>query len=391
MDIKNRVAIIGAGCTKFGENYEMTYEDMVIDATYEAYEDAGVEPQDIQAAWIGTSRYELIGQRGAATSISQPLGLFEIPITRVSNYCCTGMEAVRNAALGILSGLYDVVLAVGAEKMREVGSRESLISGAHNAGHPFLKKGYTGPGLFSLLANRYFHTYGITREHLARVAVKNHHNGSLNPKAHFQMEVDVDRVLNAPLVSYPLGRLDCCPTTDGASAVILTRSELAKNFRDDPILIQGIGLNVGSEMNVFDGEFDFLGFRPTQKAAEEAYQQAGIRNPRKDIDVAEIHDCFTITEIIDYEDLGFCERGQGGDLIIDGVTSLEGDLPVNTGGGLKSYGHPIGATGVRMIHDIYKQLQGKSGFRQVKNAKTGLAHTLGGPGAIGCVFILGKQ
>jgi acetyl-CoA C-acetyltransferase len=391
MSIKDRVAIVGAGCTKFGENYTMTYEDMVIDAVYEAYEDAGVEPKDIQAAWIGTSRYELIGQRGAATSISQPLGLFEIPITRVSNYCCTGMESVRMAAISILSGLYDIVLAVGAEKMREVGSRESLIHGAHNAGHPFLKKGYTGPGLFALVGNRYFHTYGITREHLAMVAIKNHHNGSLNPKAHFQMEVDMDRVLGAPLVAYPLGRLDCCPTTDGASAVILTRSELARRFREDPIFIKGMGLNVGSEMNVFDREFDFLGFRPTRLAAQEAYRQAGIKVPRKEIDVAEIHDCFTITEIVDYEDLGFCGRGEGGNLIMEGLTTLEGDLPVNTSGGLKSYGHPIGATGVRMIHDIYKQLQGKAGPRQIKNAEIGLAHTLGGPGAIGCVFILGNR
>jgi acetyl-CoA C-acetyltransferase len=391
MSIKDRVAIVGAGCTKFGENYDMTYEDMVIDAVYEAYEDAGVDPKDIQAAWIGTSRYELIGQRGAATSISQPLGLFEIPITRVSNYCCTGMEAVRNAAISVLSGLYDVVLAVGAEKMREVGSRESLIHGAHNAGHPFLKKGYTGPGLFALLANRYFHRFGITKEHLALVAIKNHHNGALNPKAHFRMEVDMDRVLSAPMVAYPLGRLDCCPTTDGASAVILTRANLTKSFRHDPILIKGMSLNVGSEMNVFDQEFDFLGFKPTQKAAHEAYRQADITDPRKEIDVAEIHDCFTITEIVDYEDLGFCERGEGGRLIMDGVTTLQGDLPVNTSGGLKSCGHPIGATGVRMIYDVYKQLQGKAGARQVKNARIGLAHTLGGPGAIGCVFVLGRQ
>ncbi len=391
MSIKDRVAIVGAGCTKFGENYEMTYEDMVVDAVYEDYEDAGIEPSAIQAAWVGTSRYELIGQRGAATSIADPLRLFHIPITRVSNYCCTGMDAVRNAAMGVLSGLYDIVLAVGAEKMREVGSRESLIEGAHNAGHPFIRKGYTGPGLFALLANRYFHHYGITREHLAKVAVKNHYNGSLNPKAHFRMPVTEETVLKAPMVAYPLGRLDCCPTTDGAAAVILTRADMAGLFRDDPVLIKGMALNVQSERNMFDQSFDFLGFPPTQIAAREVYKQAGIADPRKEIDVAEIHDCFTITEIIDYEDLGFCQRGEGGQLIWEGITSLEGELPVNTSGGLKSCGHPIGATGVRMIYDIYKQLQGKAGPRQVKGAELGLAHTLGGPGAIACVFVLGGK
>jgi acetyl-CoA C-acetyltransferase len=302
------------------------------------------------------------------------------------------MEAIRNAAFSIASGEYKMVLAVGVEKMREVTSRGSLVARHILETHPVIAKGRTAPGVFAPIATRYFYEYGYSKETLAKVAVKNHYNGSLNPKAHFQTPVTEETVLKAPLVVDPLGLFDCCPTTDGAAAAILTTPEIAKDLKKDYILIKGIGLAVtdGYFSMPFQEDNDFLGFRSTREAAAMAYRQAGVKDPRKEIDVAEVHDCFTITELVNYEDLGFCGRGEGGKLIVEGVTTLNGELPVNTSGGLKSCGHPVGATGVRMVADIINQMRGRSGKRQVKRADIGLAHTLGGPGAIACVFILGK-
>jgi acetyl-CoA C-acetyltransferase len=223
------------------------------------------------------------------------------------------------------------------------------------------------------------------------VAVKNHHNGAMNPKAHFQSEVDVDTVLGAPLISSPLGLYDCCPTTDGAAAAVICRADLAKNFRDDYVLVKGLGLAVTSGAPYFKPGFEYDGFPATTLAAKQAYEQAGIKDPLEEIDVAETHDCFTITEILNYEDLLFCEKGKGGRFIEEGHSAIGGKLPVNPSGGLKSSGHPIGGTGIRMIYEITRQLQHRVGDRQVKNAQTGLAHNLGGPGAVGCVTILGNR
>jgi acetyl-CoA C-acetyltransferase len=257
-------------------------------------------------------------------------------------------------------------------------------------GHPLIGKGRTAPSFFASCAHRYFHEYGIDRKTLAKVAVKNHHNGTLNPKAHLQREITIDEVLKAPWVAEPLGVFDSTANSDGASAAIVTRADLAKNFRSDYMLVKGIGLSVGTERNIFDPEFDFLGFKPTQRAAQMAYQQAGIKSSREEIQIAEVHDCFTITEIINYEDLGFANRGEGWKLIEEGMTTLEGRLPVNTDGGLKAFGHPLGASGLRMVYEVVKQLQEKAEKRQVKNARLGLAHTLGGPGALAAVVVLGR-
>lgn len=388
-NLTNKVAVIGVGCTKFGENFEMSWSDMAIDAAYEAFGDAGVEPGNIEAVWLGGYRPWYGAERNAGTPIATSLGMINLPITYVSNICATGMDAFRNAWLAVASGMYDVVLAIGVEKMRDLGSR--ILSLTNRAeGHPFIGKGRTAPAFFAMNAQRYFHKYGIDKQILAKVAVKNHHNGTLNPKAHFQREVSMKQVLQAPMVADPLGVLDCCPTTDGAAAAVLVRADLSSKFRNDPILVKGVGLAVGSELNVFDPDFEFLGFMPTQMAAQSAYKQAGVTDPFKQIDIAEVHDCFTITEILNYEDLLFCKRGEGWKLIDNGVTNIEGELPVNTDGGLKSFGHPIGASGPRMIYEVVKQLQGKAGPRQVKNPRLGLAHTLGGTGAIGCVVILGN-
>jgi len=395
MSISNEIAIIGVGTTKFGDNFNHSYYDMIVDATYEAYGDAGVGAEEIEAAWLGTCfAYEYTIEGHAGASLADPLCLYPIPVTRVSNYCATGIDAFRNACFAVAAGDYRMALVVGVEKMRDVPPRGSLVSMHVEKGHPVLAKGRTPPGMFALAANRYAAQYGgDVKEAMAEVAVKNHFNGSLNPKAHFKGVVTKETVMNAPLVAKPLGLFDCCPTTDGAAAVIITDVKTAKALGRDYVVVKGIGLSVttGYWSSQFDQEWDFTGFKCTQEAAAMAYKQAGIKDPSKEIDVAEIHDCFTITEIINYEDLGFCKRGEGRKFIIEGDSGLKGKLPVNPSGGLKSCGHPIGATGVRMIAEITDQLRERCGERQINNARIGLAHNLGGPMAVAAVAILGRS
>jgi acetyl-CoA C-acetyltransferase len=380
--MKNKVAVVGIGCTKFGERYESTYEDLICDAAFAAYEDAGVEPDEIQAAYLGSY---LPGPGGgkAAVSLADALKLYGRPITRVENYCATGTDAFRNGCLAIAAGVYDVVLVLGAEKLKDRGGR-----GLPRLGHPLLARGNTAPGLFALAANRYMHTFGMGRETLAKVAVKNHANGAKNEKAHLRSEITIEQVLKAPIIASPFGLFDCCPTTDGAAAAILCRADLVSRFKKKPtVLVKGAALAVETGRPYFDPTFDYLGFRSTQKASQAAYAMAGITP--SDVDFAEVHDCFTWTEISNTEDLGFCKKGCGGKLVDEGRTAIGGDIPINPSGGLKSFGHPIGASGVRMIYECVTQLRGDAGARQVKNAEIGLAHNVGGPGAVACVVVLG--
>ncbi len=393
MSIRDKVAVIGVGTTKFGDNFTQGYSDMIVEASYEAFEDAKVSPSQIQAAWLGTCFPDSGGYQGnAGASLADALSLYKVPISRVANYCATGTDAFRNACFAVASGVYDIVLVVGAEKMRDVTPRESLVGQIAETGHPVHGKGVTAPGLFALFATRYFDLFGIGRETLGKVAIKNHHHGSLNPKAHFQKEITLEQYLKAPMVADPLGLYDCCPQTDGAAAAVICRADLASTFSNEPILVKGLGLAnpVGDEL-AFDPESDFISFRATKEAAQQAYDQAGIKDPFKEIDVAEVHDCFTITELVTYEDLGFCRKGEGPQFIEEGVPSLDGELPVNTSGGLKSCGHPIGASGLRMIGEITNQLRGRAGRRQVKDAQRGLVHNLGGLGAVTTVIVLASS
>ncbi len=393
MGLGGTVAIIGTGTIKFGENFHQSLTDMVYEAVTLALEDAKVDRTQLQAAWFGCYEPMLYGFEGnSGCFVADPLNLFPIPVTRVAAYCATGIEAVRNAALAVASGEYDLVLAVGAEKMREVPSRGSLVAQAVTRGHPVLSKGRTAPGMFALVATRYMREYGAGEDALAAVALKNHFHGSLNPKAHFQKEITLEQYQRAPKVAEPLGLFDCCPTTDGAAACILTRAELAPKFTDRYVILRGIAYAVtaGYWNTQFDQSWSFTSFRSTREAAQAAYKMAGVSNPAREIDVAEVHDCFTITEIVNYEDLGFAKPGEGWKFAPGGVTKLGGDLPVNTSGGLKSCGHPIGASGVRMINNIVDQLLGRAGKMQVKNPKMGLAHNLGGPGAVAAVAVLSQ-
>ena len=377
MDLKNRVAVIGVGCTRFGELYESSAERLICEAAFEAFADAGVDAKQIEAAWVGTVMSQLSGD-----ALGDPLHLHDIPITRVQNYCASGMDAFRGAAMAVAGGMCDIALALGFEKMRD--------GGYHRPGriHPVIDYGERAPHIFALAANRYFKKYGASKATLAKVAVKNHHHGTKSPKAHLRMEIDEAMVLKAPMIYSPLGLFDCCPTTDGAAAVIVCRADLAKSFRPDPIWVKGVGLAVVSGQPYYKPSFDYTAFPATQAAAASAYAQAGVT--AADIDFAEVHDCFTITEVINYEDLGFCGRGEGGRFVEEGHASIGGSLPVNPSGGLKSFGHPVGATGVRMLYELTQQLRHQAGDRQVAGAEIGLAHNLGGPAAVSCVSILGN-
>ncbi|MFA4917405.1 MAG: acetyl-CoA acetyltransferase [Syntrophales bacterium] len=388
--IRDRVAVIGMGCCKFGENWDKGAEDMIIDAAYEAYEDAGIGPKDIQAAWVGTTTSHWVGSGGIL--LAEPLKLHQIPVTRVENYCATGHEAFRNACFAVAAGMYDIVLALGFEKLKDCGFPGLGIG---RGLHPVLEVRRTAPSSFAFIASRYFHQYGLSYEEgkraLGMIAVKNHHNGSMHPKAHFQKEITLEQVLNAPIIAKPLGLFDCCGNSDGAAAAIICTEEIAKKFRADPIYVKGIGLAQNSIAPHNEPGFDWTSFASTKNASGQAYEQAGIKNPREEVNLAVVHDCFTITEMIIYEDLGFSPKGKARDDIEAGTFTLEGKLPVNTDGGLKCFGHPIGASGLRMTYEIYKQLQGKGGKRQVKNATRGLAHTLGGHPSISCAVILGNE
>ncbi len=379
--IKDKVAIVGMGCTKFGENWDQSIDDLVVEAAYKAFEDAGIGPEQVQAAWLGTV-YGL-----SAWTLANPLQLGNIPITRVENQCTTGTDALRNAIFAVACGMYEVVLVLGVEKLKDTGlsglPQSEMFPNFHMIGSRF-----SAPGGFALPAARYFAKYGATREHLAKIAVKNHHNGTFSPKAHFQREITMEQVLKAPMVSWPLGLFDCCPTTDGATAAVITRSDLANNFRDDYILVRAISLSVDAGFTPLRPAFDYLNWPATESAAQDAYRQAGITDPFREIHLAEVHDCFTLTELLNYEDLGFCPRGEAKDYVDNNTFALDGELPVNPSGGLKSFGHPVGATGLRMIYECYLQLRNKAGKRQVKGAEVALTHNVGGPPQISSVCIV---
>ncbi|RLA96189.1 MAG: acetyl-CoA acetyltransferase [Deltaproteobacteria bacterium] len=377
--IKDKVAIIGMGTTQFGELWDKSVDDLIIDAVTEALEDAGVETKDIQAAWLGTFDSGYTGQ-----VLSSPLQLQYIPVTRVENACATGIEAIRNASFALMAKAYDLVLVVGVEKMKDVGF--GGLYGAPGVFHPVYGVQASAVGRYALAATRYFERYGIKPEDgkrlLAMISSKSHYNGARNPKAHLRREVSVDEVMNAPIIAWPLGLLDCCGVTDGASAAVLCRAEDAKDYKksDEYITIKGMGVAVGPGWGKERSDYDYTHWPETEVAAKMAYAQAGIKDPRKELDLAEVHDCFSIAELIAIESLGFCEHGKAKEDIEAGSFTLEGDLPVNPSGGLKSFGHPIGASGCREISELYNQMLGRADLpeRQLKNPKLGLVHNQGG-------------
>jgi acetyl-CoA C-acetyltransferase len=381
--IKDRVAVVGMGCSQFGENWSKGPEDMMIDSCYEAFEDAKIEPKDIQAAWFASLISGFTGSR-----LANAIKLEYVPITRVENFCCGGLDAFRNACYAVAAGIYDTVLACGVEKLKDhKGGFGAFITDPFDTS----KVSFDLPpvNLFAHFATRYFYKYGISYEDgkrmLAKIAVKNHHNGTLAPKAHLRREITIDQVLKAPMISWPLGLFDCCGLSDGSAAAIITTPEIAKTMRDDYVLVKGMSIANGAgqgllrgDNTLLGGDIDAIHFPETYYAAQAAYKEAGIKDPRKEITHAELHDCFTSTEFLTYEDMGFSPYGSGREDVESGRFALEGEQPVNTDGGLKCFGHPLSASGLRMMYELYKQLQGKAGPRQIKEPKLGAAHNLGG-------------
>ncbi|MFC2002520.1 acetyl-CoA acetyltransferase [Chloroflexota bacterium] len=382
--IKDRVAIVGMGCCKFGENWDQGAEDMTVESCYEAFEDAGLEPKDIQAAW---QALWYSGETGSM--LSRWLKLEYIPITRVENYCASGLDAFRNACYAVASGQYEIVLACGTEKLMDhIGGFGMVAPSSYDPpGVDFDLPPFNG---FAHYATRYMAYYGLSFERmkriLAKIEVKNHHNGMLSPKSHLKREITEEDVINAPIIAWPFGLYDCCGMSDGSAAAIVTTPEIAKSLRSDYILIKGLAIANGAGQlfhrrdNILLGAGDKveMNFPETFYAAKAAYEQAGIKNPRNEITHCELHDCFSSTELLTYEDLGFSPMGGAPEDVEAGRFNLDGEQPVNTDGGLKSYGHPVSASGIRMLYELYKQLQGKAGPRQIKNPKLGLAHNLGG-------------
>ncbi|KJE20918.1 acetyl-CoA acetyltransferase [Frankia torreyi] len=382
-----RVAVVGAGMTAFGEHFGLGIKELLPMAVSEmaAHVDKGLNRDDIQAAWFG----ELTTSDGFPTGIlADTCGLLDIPVTRVENACATGNDAVRNATYAVASGAFDVVLVVGADKVRESSARSTFWEWAGLTrdmawDYPL---GLVAPANFALHVARYLHESPATKEHLAMVAVKNHKHALPNPKAQLRYEITVEQALNAPVVVAPFNLYDCTPQSDGAAALLLVSEDVVERYTDRPVWVRGVGLGLDRVMH--QHKKDMTTFPPTVKASKAAYAMAGI-GP-EDIDVAEVHDCFTGVELISYEDLGFAEKFGAYKLIENGVTSIGGAKPVNPSGGLKAKGHPPGATGVAQCVELFEQLRGEAA-NQVDGARTALAHNIGGPTAVSAVTILSSQ
>jgi acetyl-CoA C-acetyltransferase len=380
------VAVVGAGMIDFGELFEQSIDDMLEQAYLNCLDDVdhGIDPGDIDAAWFGT--IDIANNASSGLGLSHPTGLFETPVTRVENACATGSTAFRSAVEAVRAGSADVALVAGAEKMRD--SAAGLIEGAALE-QVWRGRGVTMPAFFGLRATRHMEEFGTTREQIAEVSVKNHENGAKYPHAHYRFTCDVEDVVESPQVTYPLNLYDCCPVTDGAAATLVVSEDVVDEYTDDPVWVGGSGLSVDSFERGKDASL--VGFPATEQAAAEAYEQAGIGPD--DVDVAEVHDCFTITELVTYEDLGFCEKGEGGAFVQSGEPRLDGETPVNPSGGLLAKGHPIGATGVAQVNEIYEQLRGEAGAVQAENDPTyGLQHNIGigrnATGSVSCVNVL---
>lgn len=379
------VAIIGIGMIKWGELWEKSLRDMCVEAALNCLNDAGADRVD--AITIGTMSSGLFtGQEHLASMIPDYLGMKNVPAVRVESACASGGLAVRTAFMEVASGMSDYVLAIGVEKMTDVSGGEATYALATAADQEYEGfHGVTFPGLYAMLARAHSERYGTTREQLAQVAVKNHHNGSMNPHAQFPFKVTQEQVINSVMVADPLTLLDCSPITDGAAAVLLAPADEVRKLNKHPLtVISGIGQ--ATDTIALAQRADLLKLNAIQTATQRALKMAG--KTIRDIDFAEVHDCFTIAEIMVMEAMGIVEPGQGGPASLDGLTALDGKFPINPSGGLKSKGHPVGATGVAQICEVVNQLRGEAGDRQIKNARVGLAQNMGGSGGSSVVHIL---
>lgn len=382
--IKDKVAVIGMGCTRFGERWDVGAEELMVEAFEECRADAGIAKQDIGAAWLGTC-FEEISVGKSALPLAISLRLPFIPVTRVENFCATGTEAFRGAVYAVASGAYDICLAMGVEKLKDTGYGGLPSFTGSNAGSLNWQwfPNMTAPGCFAQLASAYAAKYGIVdrdlKRAMAHVSAKSHANGVLNPKAHLRKAVTAEQVMAAPIIAHPLGLFDCCGVSDGAAcAIVATPAKARELGKKDWVTVKALelALSNGSEMGYddWDGEH----FVTTRKASARAYREAGIVHPRKEISMMEVHDCFSITELVTMEDLHISAPGRAVHDIMDGFFDRDGRVPCQVDGGLKCFGHPVGASGLRMLYEMYLQLHGRAGDRQLDSPRFGLTHNLGG-------------
>ena len=394
--ILDRVAIVGMGCTTFGEHWDRSADDLLIDATTAASADAGIALDDIDAFWVGTQASGVSG-----LTLSRPLHLNYKPVTRIENMCATGSEALRNACYAVASGAYDVAMAVGVEKLKDSGMSGLVGTTVPGAGDDSRGE-ITAPANFSLLAPAYAAKYGLEdaelKDVMARIAWKNHANGARNPRAQYRKPVPLERIRNAPIVAGMLGVFDCSGVSDGSAAAIVVRAEDAPRYTDKPLYIKALSLIAGPADGVISPAYDFTTFPEVVASAREAYRQAGITDPLTELALAEVHDCFTPTELVLMEDLGFSSRGTAWKDAADGRFDLDGALPVNPDGGLKAFGHPIGASGLRMMFEAWLQLRGEAPPDRAlatvaAGRKLALTHNLGGgPGeCVSFVSVVGSE
>jgi len=384
------VAVIGVGCTNFGEWWDRSFRNLFVEAGVMAIEDANLAGEQIDAMYVGNmSAGRFIEQEHIGALIADYSGLAteNIPSTRVEAACASGGLAFREAVIAVASGMANIAVAAGVEKMTDVDT--SLYTDAPAAAADREWEGFVGatfPGLYAMIATDYMHRYPLTREQLAQVAIKNHYNGARNPIAQFQKEITLDTVLNSTMVADPLRLFDCSPITDGAAAVVVAPLETAKKYTDTPIKV--LATAQASDTIALHDRRDISTLDATVAAGNRAFKMAGLE--RKDIDFVEVHDCFTIAEICAIEDLGFCKKGEAGRLTAEGYTALDGNLPVNTSGGLKACGHPVGATGIKQVYEAVLQLRGDAGKRQVAGAEIGMTQNVGGTGATVAAHIFGR-
>jgi acetyl-CoA C-acetyltransferase len=389
--IRDRVAIVGMGCTAFGERFDTGLDDLIIDASGQAFASAGVDKDTVDAYWFGTAQSGMSG-----ITLARPLQLEGKPVTRVENFCATGSEALRQAAYAVASGAYDMAMAVGAEKVKDSGYAGLNAFPVPNDG---TARTLTAAAMFSMVAPAYAKRYGVDeaeiKDVLARIAWKNHYNGARNPRAQFRREMSMETICASPRVAGPLGILDCAGVADGAAAAIVVRAEDATRYTDTPIYIKALSLVAGNGSGLIDPSYDYTHFPEVERSAEDAYAQAGITDPRHELAMAEVHDCFTPTELVLMEDLGFAERGTAWKEELAGTFDLAGELPVNPDGGLKSFGHPVGASGLRMMFECWLQLRGEAPEeRRIANDRSlALTHNLGGyPGEmVSFVSVVGRD
>ena len=394
--IRDKVAILGMGCSKFGERWDAGPDDLMVEAYLEAMQDAGVEPTQLDAAWFSTHIDE-IGSGKGGTPLSIALRLPNIAVTRVENFCASGSEAFRGAVYAVAAGAADIALAVGVEKLKDTGYGGLPVANPGTLNPQVMPNG-SAPGNFAQLASAYRAKHGVSKEDLKRaiahVSVKSHANGAKNPKAHLRKPITAEQALSAPMIAEPLGLFDCCGVSDGAAAAIVTTPEIARALgKRDLVTVKALQLSVSngyeSQYNGWDGSH----FHTARIAAGKAYKEAGIERPREQISMMEVHDCFSITELVTMEDLFISPEGQGWRDVLDGFYDADGGVPCQIDGGLKCFGHPIGASGLRMLYEMYLQLQGRAGERQLANPVFGMTHNLGGaPASNVCsVAIIGQE